>query len=85
MAAQSPRRRGSAAPPAQKTVKTSLVVDVELHSRWSAAASLRGCDRNAFAVEALRSALKGIVVIDRSRKSADHGAPASEEESADAA
>jgi hypothetical protein len=75
------RRRTSAEAPARKSVKTSLVVDVELHARWSAAASLRGMDRNAFAVECLRGALKGIVIIDR-RRSHDL---ASEERSTDEA
>lgn len=38
--------------------------------RWSAAASLSGMDRNEFAVEALKKALEGIVVVDR-RKASD--------------
>ena len=65
MATDRPRRRKSAAPPERKTVKTTLIVGVDLHARWSAAASLRGMDRNAFAVEALSAALRGLVIIDR--------------------
>lgn len=65
-----PRSRKSAAPQAGRTVKASLLVDVETHARWSAAASLGGMTNNAFAVEALKAALKGIVVVDR-RKSGD--------------
>ncbi len=66
----SPRPRKSAVPQASKTVKASLSVDVDLHARWAAAAALRSMDRNAFAVEALTTALKGIHIIDR-RKSSD--------------
>jgi hypothetical protein len=51
-------------------VKASVLVDVELHARWSAAAALRGIDRSAFAAEAIREACRGIVVVDR-RKSVD--------------
>jgi hypothetical protein len=51
-------------------VKASILVGVELHARWSAAASLRGMDRSAFAVEAIAEACKGIIVVDR-RKSSD--------------
>jgi hypothetical protein len=54
VSAQGPCRRKSAVPPIGKTIKASSCVDVELHARWSAAASLRGMDRSAFAVEALR-------------------------------
>lgn len=57
----------------KSTVRASLTVGVDLHARWSAAASLRGMDRNAFAVEALTEALKGLVIIDRRGKS-DAGA-----------
>jgi hypothetical protein len=73
MASASPRRRAPAVAPARKTVKSSVIVDVDLHARWSAAASLRGLDRNAFAVEAIRSATKHIIIIDRSRTRADDG------------
>ena len=78
MAAQPSKRGKSADAPKPRTIKTSLTVDVSLHARWSAAASLREQDRNAFAVEALRAALKGIVIVDRSRKSGDHAGIADE-------
>lgn len=68
-----PRKRTSAGPQARTSVKASLLVDVETHARWSAAAALRGMDRNAFAVEALKEALRGIIVVDR-RKSSDRSA-----------
>jgi hypothetical protein len=50
-------------------VKASILVGVELHARWAAAAALRGMDRSAFAVEAIEAACKGIHIIDR-RKTA---------------
>jgi hypothetical protein len=78
MASAKPPRRTPAGAPARTSVKTSLLVDVELHARWSAAASLRGVDRNAFAVEALRTAVKGIIVIDKSRKHAGEVDPSDE-------
>jgi hypothetical protein len=70
VSAQAPRRRKSAAPPSGKTVKASVLVGVELHARWSAAAALRGIDRSAFAAEAIAEACRGIIVVDR-RKAAD--------------
>ncbi len=75
MASANPRRRTPAGATARKSVKASILVDVELHARWSAAASLRGMDRSAFAVEALRTACKGIIIIDKSRKPADEVVP----------
>lgn len=68
MSAPTPRRRKSAVPPSGRYVKASILVDVELHARWAAAAALRSMDRSAFAVEAIREACKGIVLVDR-RKS----------------
>lgn len=67
MAAQPPRRRGPADPSARKTVKTSLVVDTDLHVRWATAAAMSGQDRNAFAVDVLRAAVKHLVIIDRKK------------------
>jgi hypothetical protein len=67
MATPAPRRRKSAEATISDTVKSSLQVSRDLHSRWQAAASLRGMTANAFAVEALRVALRGIVVIDKNR------------------
>jgi hypothetical protein len=45
-----------------------VLVGVELHARWSAAAALRGIDRSAFAAEAIAEACRGVIVVDR-RKS----------------
>jgi hypothetical protein len=51
-------------------VKASILVGVELHARWAAAAALRGMDRSAFAVEAIAEACRGVVIVDR-RKASD--------------
>lgn len=52
----------------RRTVKASLILDVELHARWRAAANLRNMPANAIAVEALTEALKGVVLFDRAKK-----------------
>ena len=52
----------------RKPVKTSLIIPVELHARLSAAASLRQMDRNAFVIEAITVAVRGIVVSDRTKE-----------------
>ncbi len=70
MTSPAPRKRKPAIPQGRQSVKASILVDVETHARWAAAAALRGMDRNAFAVEALKEALRGIVVVDR-RKPTD--------------
>jgi hypothetical protein len=69
VSAPSPRRRKVTVPQTGKAVKASILVGVELHARWAAAAALRGMDRSAFAVEAIEAACKGIHIIDR-RKTA---------------
>lgn len=71
MATESPRRRKPAAAAPRKLVKATVSIDVETHARWAAAAALRGMDRSAFAVEALKVALKGIVLFDRRSSPAD--------------
>ncbi len=67
MATPAPRRRKSAAASVSATVKSSIVVSRDTHTRWQAAASIRGMTANAFAVEALTEALRGILVIDRTK------------------
>lgn len=78
MATDKPKRRKTADPPQQRTVKASLTVGVDLHARWAAAAALRGMDRNAFAVAALTEALRGIHIIDRRAKPDGDVDPSSE-------
>ena len=70
MATPAPRKRKAAAPQSERTVKTSLVLGVELHTKLAAAAAMQGVDRNSLAVGILSEALRGIVVVDR-RKGAD--------------
>lgn len=70
MATPAPRKRKPAVPQVERTVKTSLVLGVELHTKLAAAAAMRGLDKNAVVVEALTEALGGIVVFDR-RKAVD--------------
>jgi hypothetical protein len=72
MATPAPRRRKPAFASVRTHVKASLIVSRDLHTRWHAAASLSGVTANAFAVEVLAEALRGIIVVDR-RKSSDPG------------
>ena len=70
--AMSPQLRVVSAPkepPAGKTVKATVCLDVGTHARVSAAAALAGMDKSAWMGRAITEALKGIVVIDR-RKTA---------------
>jgi hypothetical protein len=84
VSAQPSRRRGSAAPPARKSVSASVRLDVVTHARVAAAAALAGVDRSTWINRAIETALKGIVVFDRT-KGPDHVDLACSEESADAA
>lgn len=79
-----PRQRKPATPADRKTVKCTVVLDVDTHTKLAAAAALRGCDRSTIAAEAIRSAVGSIVVFDRAdrRRSAGHGDPDSGEVSA---
>lgn len=70
MATPAPRKRKAAAPQGERTVKTSLVLGAELHTKIAAAAAMQGVDRNALLVEIITEALGGIVVFDR-RKGVD--------------
>ncbi len=52
-------------PQERLTVKASIVVDARTHALWSACASLSGVDRSAFAVEAIRVACQGLILVDK--------------------
>lgn len=65
------RTRHAAHASAQRTVKTSLVIDAHLHSRLSALASLRGCTINALMIEGALEVARGIAVVDRRKVSND--------------
>ncbi len=71
MSAQVPRKRKPAVPLSDQYVKASVLVRVELHARWAAAAALCGQDRSAFAVEAIENRCKQVVTIIDKRKPAD--------------
>lgn len=81
MAAQTPRRRGSAAAAPRKHVMTSVRLDVATHARLSAAAALAGMDKSTFCARAISDALVGIVVFDR-RKPDGQLDPSGEEDRA---
>jgi hypothetical protein len=77
VAAQTPRKRGSAAPAVRKHVMVSVRLDVGTNARLSAAAALAGIDKSAFRARAIAEALAGIVVFAR-RNRDGHGAPSDE-------
>lgn len=52
-------------PAEQLTVKTSISIGVRDHALWGACASLAGVDRSAFAVQAIRQACSGLILVDR--------------------
>lgn len=63
------RRKPAVASPG-RTVKTSLILDADLHIRLAAASAMKGVSANAFVCEVLTEALRSIVVFDR-RKNSD--------------
>lgn len=65
MATEKPKRRKAAPASSSRTVKTSLTLDVDLHSRLSLAAALAGMSNTAYVADVLREALKGLIVIDK--------------------
>ncbi len=70
MSTPAPRRRKSADASASATVKTSLSLSREMAARLAAASTMAGMSANAFVLEALSVALRGVVIHDR-RKTAD--------------
>jgi hypothetical protein len=69
MATPAPRKRRAAAPLSGRSVKTSLILSAELHTKLAAAAAIAGIDKNSLVVECLAEHLRGIVIHDR-RKTA---------------
>lgn len=61
----STRKRKAASTQVRNLVRASILVDVETHAKWSAAASLRRMDRSTFAVNAIAEACRSIVLFDR--------------------
>lgn len=68
------QKRKQAAVSSERPVKTTISLDVELHSRLCAKASRRRMGVSALAVEFIREGLRGFVVIDRS-ESGDRAKP----------
>lgn len=83
MAAQSPRRRVSAATQDNRPVKLSVPIAVGTHSRLCALAALRRMPVGALAAQFIDDGLKGkVIVVDKQAKPADHADPTDEVESA---
>lgn len=60
-----PTRR-SAAQQSQRTTKTSVLLDVEVHAKLAALAALRGVPMTTIMADAIRDAVSSMVVFDRS-------------------
>ena len=56
-------------PPARPSVKTTVVLDADTHTKLVAAAALRGVDRSTYAAGILREGLKGVVCFDKAMSS----------------
>jgi len=63
-------RRKSRKPNEHFTVRAHITIGARDHALWCACASLAGMDRSAFAVEALRVACSGLILVDK-RKNRD--------------
>ena len=74
MASLRTHRSKQAETPAPKRVKTSLILDADLHVKLSAKAAMNGVSSNALACEILSEALKSVVVFDRADKRKPAGA-----------
>jgi hypothetical protein len=64
------RPRKTAKPPEGKTVKASLIMDVETHRKWIVAASLSGRKREDIALDAIKDACSWVVISDRRKDDA---------------
>lgn len=77
-----PTRR-SASKPVHRTVKTSVVLGVDVHAKLAALAALRGVPMTSIIADAVADAVSGMVVFDRSAKPARSAdSPVTVEESA---
>lgn len=59
------RRRNAADSQPIRSVKCTVVIDVDTHAKLAALAALRGCDRSTIAADAIRAAVASVVVFDR--------------------
>lgn len=71
MATPPAKRRKAATPSPQRTVKATILLDVQTHAKLAAAAALRGCDRSTLALSFITEGLKGMVVFDRNANPSD--------------
>lgn len=69
-----------AGPKSRSHVMASVKLDVATYARVSAAAALAGMDKSAFMSQAISVAVKGLVIIDRSRSRADEVDPSGEDD-----
>lgn len=80
-----PTRR-SASTQTPRTVKTSVILDVESHAKLAALAALRGVAMTTIMADAIGDAVKSMVVFDRAARTPKTvDSPVQERESADAA
>lgn len=78
------RQRKRAQTPERRTIRTSISLDVLMHAKLNALASLRGVPMTTLISEVLADSLKGFVIMDR-RDSSNQLDPDSDVGSADAA
>lgn len=77
-----PTRR-SATQQTQRTVKTSVLLGVEVHAKLAALAALRGVPMTTIMADAIADAVSSMVVFDRSSKTSKPAdSPVQEKESA---
>jgi hypothetical protein len=63
------RTPAKAQTPSRPSVKTTVVLDGDTHTKLVAAATLRGIDRSTYAASILREGLKGVVCFDKAMSS----------------
>ena len=56
-------------PPSRPSVKTTVVLDADTHTKLIVAANLRGMDRSTYAASILREELKTVVCFDKALSS----------------
>ena len=78
--------RRSSSPQAHRTVKTSVLLGVEVHAKLAALAALRGVPMTSIMADAIADAVSSMVVFDRGSKTGKPvDSPVQVKESADAA
>ena len=62
-------QRDKTTTPSRPSVKTTVVLDADTHTKLIVAANLRGVDRSTYAAGILREELKSVVCFDRAMSS----------------